>query len=289
MKSEDQNLLLQKYFESNSLVEANIRSFNNFIDKELQRIVLEVGDVVPTIIPHDMEDFRIKFEKIWITKPSIVEADGSKRDIYPIESRLRKITYAAPIFLEISVHIDGIQRESFTTQIGRLPIMLKSKYCHLNGLKEDELIAKNEDPEDVGSYFILNGNERVLITVEDLAANKLFVEQNKIGTSKFVGKIFSEKGSYRVPHLIEQTKDGIIYLSFTRFRRIPIISVIKALGIIKDEEIVKAISEKQQYDDIFINLIDSSELKTQKDALEFVTKRIGLTYIDDTFEKTNEN
>jgi len=281
--------LIEKYFESNSLVEANIRSFNKFIDFDMMRIIKEVGDIVPTIIPHEMEDFRIKLDKIWITKPSVIEADGSMRDIYPTEARLRSITYSAPINIEISAHIDGVQRESFTTQIGKLPIMLKSKYCHLTGLSDEELIKKNEDPTDMGGYFVLNGNERVLIVVEDLAANKLFVEKTATGTSKFVGKVFSERGSYRVPHVIEQTRDGLIFLSFTRFKRIPMIPIIKALGMMKDSDIAQTISGEQQFDDVFINLYDSAELKTEKDALEYLSKKIGIQMMENKLDKTYEN
>ena len=270
----NKKLIIKKYFEENSFVESNIRSFNNFIEKDIHKIIQEIGDVIPTIIPQDMQDFRIKLEKINITKPQLIEADGSKRDIYPMEARLRKISYAAPINLEISAHIDGVQRESLTTQIGLLPVMLKSKYCHLSGMKEEELIKHGEDPHDNGGYFILNGNERVLMTVEDLAANMMFVEENKIGTSRYTAKVFSERGSYRVPHVIEQAKDGLIYISFTRFKKIPITAVIKALGLIKDSEIVQAISEDREFDDIFINLFSTADLKSEADAVDFISKKI---------------
>ena len=231
--------LIKKYFKEHSIIESNIASFNNFVDVEMQRIITQFGEIVPTIIPQEVQDFKIKFNKIWITKPQIVEADGSKRDIYPLEARLRKLNYSAPIYLEVSVFMDGVQRETFTTEIGKLPIMVKSKYCHLNNLNEEELIKRGEDPYDFGGYFVLNGNERVLIVVEDLVSNKMFVQQNKTGPSLYTAKIFSEQGPYRIPHLIEQMKDGIIYLTFTRFRRVPIIIVIKALGLTGDQEIAR--------------------------------------------------
>ncbi len=286
----NKKLIIKKYFEENSFVESNIRSFNNFIEKDIHKIIQEIGDVIPTIIPQDMQDFRIKLEKINITKPQLIEADGSKRDIYPMEARLRKISYAAPINLEISAHIDGVQRESLTTQIGLLPVMLKSKYCHLSGMKEEELIKHGEDPHDNGGYFILNGNERVLMTVEDLAANMMFVEENKIGTSRYTAKVFSERGSYRVPHVIEQAKDGLIYISFTRFKKIPITAVIKALGLIKDSEIVQAISEDREFDDIFINLFSTADLKSEADAVDFISKKIGMSPLQEArLEKTQDN
>lgn len=270
------NPLVKKYFEDNSFIQSNIVSFNHFVEHEMQKIVKSMGEIIPTIIPQEIQEFKISLDKIKITKPQIVEADGSKRDIYPMEARMRNLTYAAPIFLEVSAHIDGVQRETFTTEIGKLPIMVRSKYCHLNGLNKKELIEKYEDPYDPGGYFILNGKERVLITVEDLASNKLFVQHNKVGPSEYSAKLFSEQGPYRIPHVLEQMKDGMIYLSFTRFKRIPIIVVIKALGLIKDQEIVNFISEDKEYDDIFINLFDSVEVRTEEDALEFIAKKIGI-------------
>jgi len=132
--------IIKNYFKDYSLVESNINSFNNFLDKELQRIIDEMGEIVPTIIPQEFENFKIKFNKIKVGKPEITEADGSKRNIYPMEARLRKLTYSAPIFMEVATYINDIQRELFTLQVGKMPIMLRSKYCHLNGLKKEDLV-----------------------------------------------------------------------------------------------------------------------------------------------------
>src|SRR3989344_2527749 len=109
-------LLIKKYFEQHSFVESNILSFNNFVDHELPRIVADIGNIEPPITPPEAKDFRINFDKINIVKPILIEADGSKRDVYPTETRLRYLTYSAPMNLDISVHMDGIQRESFTTE-----------------------------------------------------------------------------------------------------------------------------------------------------------------------------
>src|SRR3989344_5904293 len=180
----DYKKIIGKYFEKDGFIDASIRSFDNFVEKVLPKIVEEVGEIRPTIIPENVEDFVIKLNKIWIGEPQLIEADGSKRVVFPMEARLRQLTYAAPILLEVSAYVDGLQVENFTTQIGKLPIMVKSKHCNLNGLKRDELIEKGEDPDDPGGYFILNGNERVLIMVEDLASNRLFIEKNNVGPSK---------------------------------------------------------------------------------------------------------
>ena len=274
-------LLVKKYFEEHSLVASTIASFNNFIDFELQNIIEQNKIVEPTIIPHNIDEFKIRFDKIWVTKPEITEADGSKRPIYPAEARLRKLSYAAPVFIEVSAHINGIQRESFVTQVGSLPIMLRSKYCHLSGLNSDELLLKGEDPTDLGGYFIINGTERVLINIEDLAANKFLVEEGSTTNGKFLGRLFSEYGSYKIPHSLEKLNDGLFYLTFTRVKRIPIVPIIKALGMTKDEEIMKHITGGEQSDAVFVNLYEFVDIKNEEDALDYVAKKIGITQAKD--------
>src|SRR3989338_8855396 len=127
----DKTILLARYFEEKKFVESSIQSFNHLLEKGLQEVVMENREAEPTIIPHNIEKFKIVFGRITIGKPEITEADGSKRPIYPMEARLRKISYSAPIYLEISTYINDVQRENFVAEVGKMPVMLKSKFCHL--------------------------------------------------------------------------------------------------------------------------------------------------------------
>ncbi|MAE42962.1 DNA-directed RNA polymerase subunit B'' [Candidatus Woesearchaeota archaeon] len=274
-------ILIQKYFDEQSFVDSDIESFNRFMDQELNKIIEENKEIVPTIIPHNIDDFRIKLDKIWAVKPEITEADGSKRNIFPAEARLRKLTYSAPTYIEVSAHINGVQRESIQTEIGNIPVMLKSKWCHINNMNKQELIEKDEDPNEPGGYFIINGTEKVLITIEDLASNKFLIEKSTTGTSEFVGKLFSEYGSYKIPHTMEKLKDGMFYLTFTRVKRIPLIVLIKALGLLKDEEITKFISSENQYDEVILNLVEFASIKTEEESLDYIAKKVGITQSKD--------
>ena len=276
--SKQSKILLSKFFEENSFVASDIASFNRFVDQELQKIIEENDKIEPTIIPANVEKFEIKLDKISVTKPEIIEADGSKRDLYPIEARLRKLSYAAPIYLEVSSHVNGVQRESFKTQIGSLPIMLKSAYCHLKNLSRDGLIKAGEDPDDSGGYFIVNGTEKVIVSVEDLASNRFVVEAQKTGVSEFTGKVFSEQGSYKIPHQIEKLKDEILYMTFTRVKRIPAIVVVKALGMLKDEEIMMSVGLPNS-GEMFVNLLEFVEIKDTEEALDYIAKKIGITQV----------
>ncbi|MCX6710051.1 MAG: DNA-directed RNA polymerase subunit B, partial [Candidatus Woesearchaeota archaeon] len=178
----------------------------------------------------------------------LVEADGSSRPVFPVEARLRKITYAAAMKLNMSVHIDGVQREEFTAYIGNIPIMLKSKQCHLSKLNREELIEHGEDPDDQGGYFIINGSERVLVSVEDLAPNRMIVsKETKGGKHLVVGRIFSVKGGFRAKIELERKDDGLTYISFPASpKNLNIFIVLKALGFDTKAKMIKAFSEKPE-------------------------------------------
>lgn len=272
----DPHLLLKKFFEENSLIQADLDSFNTFVNEELKVILKENEVIEPTIIPPNVESFEIHLDNIWVTKPEITEADGSKRDILPSEARMRKLSYAAPVFMEVSAHINGVKREDFTLQIGNLPIMLKSEFCHLKDKSAQELIALGEDPSDPGGYFIINGTEKVVVKIEDLAANRMMVEKASTGISDYVGKIFSERGSYKIPHQFEKLKDGLYYLTFTRVKRIPVVLLVKALGMLKDEDIMKHIALGED-SEVFVNLFEFVDVKDREEALDSVAKKVGIS------------
>ncbi len=269
------SVLVERYFEEKRFVDSNIQSFNHLLEKGMQEVIEENKEAEPTIIPHNIEKFKIRFGRITVGKPEITEADGSKRPIYPMEARLRKISYSAPIFLEISSFINDVQRENFVAEVGKLPIMLKSKYCNLHGLARDDLIKKGEDATDPGGYFIVNGIEKVIVNVEDLAANNFLVED--AGDGVYEGRYFAAQGSYKIPHSLERKKDGLYYMTFARVKQMPIIIILKALGMLKDETIMKTISVEKTYEEVILNLFEFVEIKTQDDAIDFIARKIGMT------------
>ncbi|MAG40013.1 DNA-directed RNA polymerase subunit B [Candidatus Pacearchaeota archaeon] len=260
------HILVKEYLKNYSLVESNIRSFNNFIDQRLQEIVTELSDGLPT------EDFEIKLGKITVGKPNIVESDGSIKPITPTEARLRKLTYSAPIKLEMSINYGG-QAESSEVQLGRMPIMVKSRACNLNGLSEDELLANFVDPKDPGGYFLINGNERIMIMAEDLASNQTFIERQKIKKILLL-RIFSQRGAYKIPVSINENNEGIMDISFSRFRDIPIIVLLKALGLTSDADISKLVGK--QTDSLIVNLYEFASLGSEQDALMWIAEKSAL-------------
>ena len=58
-------------------------------------------------------------------------------------------------------------------QIGRIPIMLRSEKCVLNGKNNDELAQMKECTYDPGGYFVVKGVEKVILMQEQLS--KVFI------------------------------------------------------------------------------------------------------------------
>jgi DNA-directed RNA polymerase beta subunit len=265
MNNKNEHILVKKFLEEYSLVESNILSFNDFLDNRMQQIVYDVSKSLP------QEDVKIDLSKIKIGKPNVIEADGSTHAILPVEARLRNLTYAAPIYLEISVK-NGSDSEHSEVEIGRIPIMVKSKYCNIHGMSKEQLIQNNIDPADPGGYFIVNGNERILVMIEDLAPNLPFVEEDS--KEKIILKLFSQRGAYKIPTVLREASDGILEISFSRFKNIPVIPLIKALGLSKDSEIAQLIGKEN--DTLIVNLYEFTNLQTIGDALSFIAEKSSI-------------
>ncbi len=261
-----EHVLVKEFLKNHSLVESNIKSFNDFIENRMQEIVTELSDSLPN------EDFEIKLGKIRVGKPNIIEADGSSRPIMPAEIRLRNLTYSAPIWMEMAINYAG-QVETEEVQLGRIPIMVKSGVCNLDGLSGEDLIKNYIDPKDYGGYFLINGNERVMVMAEDLASNQTFVEWQKT-RDRMMLRLFSQRGSYKIPVSLVESPDGILEISFSRFRDIPAIVLLKALGMTSDADIAKFI--KKQTDSLVVNFYEFADVGSVNDALMWIAEKSSL-------------
>ena len=148
-------LLLDSFKNSVGFVDHQIKSFNEFVDYRVQKIIDEISEI--ELETPELAEFKIKLGKVRIPKPSMKEADGATRTITPMEARIRDLTYASPVFVEMIPVINGVEQEPQEVKLGDLPIMVKSNRCVLSDMKEEEIIENLEDPNDPGGYFIING------------------------------------------------------------------------------------------------------------------------------------
>jgi len=259
----DRSILSKAYFTRDKIAQHHLNSFNDFLNFGLQKIINE-----QRIIETDVEDTYIKLGNIKIGCPVVHEADGSVNILYPNEARLRNLTYSAPMNLEMTIVQDGVDKEPDIVDIGLMPIMLLSNKCNLFRLSEEEKIEKGEDPLDPGGYFIIGGTERVLMTLEDLAPNRILVEYGeKYGSTTEVAKVFSYRRGYRALILVERGRDSILEVSIPSVPKpLNFITLLRALGLETDEEIVNAVSSDPEIVKYMIENIEYSMEHTKEDA-----------------------
>jgi len=76
--------------------------------------------------------------------PLVREADGSQSELFPSEARLRNLTYAAPIQLDMTLVQGGEAQDPVVTVIGQLPVMVGSAACNLYEMSDAERIEHGE-------------------------------------------------------------------------------------------------------------------------------------------------
>lgn len=274
--------LLRAFFKEKGLVRQHLDSYNEFIDHGLQEIIDEVGEIS---IDVPESPYTIKLGQIWVidpqsrvTGPYVTEVDGTKHEIYPMEARFRNLTYAAPLALEMTPVIDGREQDTELILIGDLPVMLKSKLCFLSQLSREELIACGEDPDDPGGYFIVNGSERVIVALEDLAPNRIIVDIDERGaTPVYQAKIFSTTVGFRARIELRLKSDGVLYVSMPGVpTEIPLVILMRALGLESDKEIAETVSlERNIQNELEASFEKAVGVDTVKDAVLFIGNRVA--------------
>jgi DNA-directed RNA polymerase subunit B len=271
---EDRWILVESFFKEKGVVRQHLDSFDDFVKNKIQEIVNEQG-----VIETDLPGYKIKLGKLTLKPPTIHEADGSEKEITPMESRQRNLTYASSMYLKVTPVENGIEEEEQEVYIGKLPIMVKSTPCVLSKMTKEELIKSGEDPEDPGGYFIVNGSERVVVIQEDLAVNRILVDVME-GTSPVthIAKVFSATSGFRVPVTIERMKGGDLQVSFPSIPgRISLSIIMRALGIASDKEIVEFVSSDPEIQKSLIPTLEAGmEINTVDDALDYIGNRVAI-------------
>jgi DNA-directed RNA polymerase subunit B" len=276
----DRSVLSRAYFSRSHVARHQLDSFNNFLQHNLQKVVNEQKKIETDIESRGKSNqpVWVEFGKIEVKKPMVREADGSQGDLFPAEARLRNLTYAAPIQLEMTLVQGGERHEPVIAIIGQLPIMVGSLSCNLYGLSDDERVVHGEDPLDPGAYFIVYGTERVLMTLEDLASNKIMTEFTERYSERiYVAKVFSQYRGYRALIVVERNKKNLLEVSFPSVAgHLRFVDLMRALGLVSDEEIVNAVSTDVDILTFMMqNLEESAECDTVEAGIMYVGRKLA--------------
>jgi len=187
---EDAWAVISGYFDEKGLVRQQLDSFDEFVQNTMQELIDDSSRI--RVEPERQftvgrnEDspevgLEISFHQIYLGQPSQTEEDGTTTNVFPHEARLRGLTYAASLYVDIEQRSVVINRPDdasvdsdddndpgksdpsnppklFNKEfLGNVPIMLRSNYCVLSKKTDSQLSDLNECIFDQGGYFVVNG------------------------------------------------------------------------------------------------------------------------------------
>eukprot|EP01116_Phalansterium_solitarium_P019596 TRINITY_DN5535_c0_g4_i2.p1 TRINITY_DN5535_c0_g4~~TRINITY_DN5535_c0_g4_i2.p1 ORF type:complete len:1189 (+),score=484.63 TRINITY_DN5535_c0_g4_i2:108-3674(+) len=303
ISQEDAWTVITAYFDDKGLVRQQLSSFDDFIQNSIQEIVDQSPDVLlipepqhmPGQMAPDLARYTVNFGQIYLSKPAMTESDGSTQPMFPNQARLRNLTYASPLYVDLTKttldaagnavddeHVDKVF-------IGKVPIMLHTRTCHLWQASERELAELGECPYDQGGYFVINGGEKVIIAQEKMATNHVFVFKRsqpsrfsyvaecrsclEVGarpTSTLFIKMLAPQGHSRAQQYLWAE------LPYIR-QDVPIVVVFRALGVVKDrdilEHIVYDLRDHKMLELLQPSLEEAYVIQDEHVALDYLGKR----------------
>ena len=271
--------LIDRYFRTVSYpyTRHHIDSYDQFLQQDLISIIRSQNPILilKDLIDEDKNIYKYRVEifvggedgsAIEIGTPTIsLQNTDEVRVLYPNEARLRNVTYASIVYADIHVKITyttatrtvidlSPEKDTFKKfQLFTIPIMLHSRYCILHNKPKEFLREVGECPHDNGSYFIVGGAEKVLVTRQEQAFNTLYVTPQNDPQIAIYASIEClsavtrqvKRVSFILKRHVEKekmTSHAIIEVSLPFVRKpVPLFVLFRALGFQSDEEILKMI------------------------------------------------
>jgi hypothetical protein len=304
------------------MVKHQIDSYNDFVMRKLEQIIegfntIEVYHQYMAEQKHFRYKLYIDILNPTLTKPIIHEKDGSTKIMSPNDARLRNFTYAVPLNVDVKVTTESWDDELRHTvtdtkrinaiSIGKIPLMVRSKYCLLKTVASVDggFEGVDECAYDIGGYFVVNGNEKVVISQDRISENKAFVFSNGRGAAGYshVAEIRSVgEGRFGVPKTTclkmvsrenqfgKQIRANLHHIKHD----VPLFVLYKALGVVSDRSIVDllvgapdeegavfaSLGGKTARDAVIKQLVasihEASEIATQTEAIEYLSKYLQI-------------
>lgn len=296
--------IVKCFHQYNSIVDHQLISYNDCVDSKLDEIIN--SDNPRKIFYNYNKDLKIFLgeiemdtKNIRITRPIFQKNDGTHVIMTPEDARRRQFNYSASLHIDIDFKYKNFNEEgnteehSFTIRnvnIGKFPIMVRSKYCVLSQLNSCRLSELKECPNDPGGYFIINGMEKVIVSQERHVDNQVCVyKYNKSNSFTHSAEIkstspefFQSAKNLSIRIMSKKTEHGIsIKVNLPCIRNdIPLFILFRACGVISDKKIINMISGDDDTikDLLYGSIIESQELDvfTQEDAFRYIAREIHM-------------
>ena len=292
LSNEDIEKLEDLYFnEKYGLYKMQYDSFHQFIDNDVYLLLKESENIFYEKV-NDKKDkiyrYRFKYDNISIKPPTIDQIDEY---MFPEDARKKHLTYSSKLVADVTQLQDIIDvntEEKITkitgsvekeVPIAKLPIMVRSRFCTTNIRKD---VKNTECIYDPGCYFIVNGNEKIVISTERICENKILVFTKK-DTSFPDGKMYVAQVNSKAKNVVGNVqilavylkKDKTIMVKSSQLGEIPLYILLRGLGLITDYDIAKYITF-DMHDTEMLNILQLSSNMTKVQSPKNINEEIDI-------------
>jgi DNA-directed RNA polymerase subunit beta len=158
-------------------------------------------------------------------------------------------------------------KERNTSYSSRLQVQIRLINCETGEIKEQEIFLCDLPIMTDNGTFLINGAERVIISQLVRSPGVYYsAQRDKTGKFLYAGTIMPNRGTWIE---LETDSSDMIYARVDRTRKIPITTLVRALGIATDSQIMELFE-----DDSINKVLYEDTAKTQDDALLEIYKKI---------------
>ncbi|KAJ1675426.1 DNA-directed RNA polymerase III complex subunit Rpc2 [Spiromyces aspiralis] len=266
--------LLPAFLRVKGLVKQHIDSYNYFVDVDMGKIIeanqLVTSDVDP--------NFYLKYIGIRVGFPQRIDTQAADKTYTPHECRLRDMTYAGNIYVDIEYTRGRNIVRRRGVHIGRIPIMLRSSKCILTNKSEEEMAKMQECPLDPGGYFIVKGTEKVILVQEQLSKNRIIIEEDS--KEQMIANVTSSTHERKSKSYVIHKKHCLYLKHNSLTEDIPVVIALKAMGMSSDQEISRLVvgTDEELFDLFAPSLEEAAQLKlfTQQQCLTYIGQRVRI-------------
>lgn len=270
----------------------HVESFNYMLDTGLKA-------AIDDLIPLEMQlssDERLKVtidEALFVPPKAPPTAIGVKNQrVLPTECRQRAATYKGEFTVRLTFQC-GKKTVTVDRSLGNLPVMVKSKICHLSKMSPEELVKSNEHVDEWGGYFIVKGHERLARMLLVLRRN--YPVAIKRSGWKMRGKLFSDYGilircvrpdQTAVNNTLHFLQNGTCKMMFSHRKVMyyaPLILIMKCLVDYPDHYIYRFLVNGKKSDLYYVSCIQNMLRELHKEGLH--THRECREYIGKMFRQ----
>lgn len=277
--------LLKRYFAYEGQIGSLIDQYNNFITYTLSQHLFSRTLTLPTGV--------VTFENIQLNRPMIKSMQDRVTPLYPQQARNNGYSYTADMYVDMVLNKGSVNEERIDKAfLGKIPVMLGSELCWMSRLSEEERVRLGESINEAFGYFVIKGNEKIILTQEKLRANRIFVfsSNNKgdivckvtnntiAGSTQITMARGKKSGAFKV-HLGFLGRLGSTAANKLG-RTISVFQIFRMLGV-KDPKVmidyVQLFTKKEYAKKIYVALQPSIvKLTKVGDDIEYVSKKKGL-------------